>query len=340
MGSNYKNFSSTFCAEKISVQQVSVCAPKMHSQDRQQNDPQSTRSWKQSAQGWGPSLRKAEAWIHQYADLQFRVLGESLQEHKEKVNVSSDVPLLVIPSTQNQHIGQETVYVGVNEGSDSYGIRFYSDLGSLQEHELRRASEFVRHHPEGEILNVKMTECASLSWTRSSLAHDQAIKWSKAKVRVYSDSVLCLGKWRILQMHIEDEKVKWKNFNKLILTENYVEMMENRLCSSGIFSQDLRHWKSILRKERLERAKHWTRKFWRSNHLHVDVQRYWLGEKIKSGTMYFNCNSEQVKNCAKNFTQGHWTFLGLGSEKKWYGKSNDHPEGIWQDTANMMVGQF
>ena len=36
-------------------------------------------------------------------------------------------------------------------------------------------------------------------------------------------------------MHIEDEKVKWKNFNKLIFTEDYLELMENRLSSSGIF---------------------------------------------------------------------------------------------------------
>ena len=51
-------------------------------------------------------------------------------------------------------------------------------------------------------------------------------------------------------------------------------------------------------------------------------------------------NSEQVKNYAKKFTQGHWTFLGLGSEKKWCGKSNYFSEGKWQDTANMMVEQF
>ena len=49
-------------------------------------------------------------------------------------------------------------------------------------------------HNQAEILNVKMIECASPSWTRSSLAHAQAIKWSKAKVRVFSDLFLCLGK--------------------------------------------------------------------------------------------------------------------------------------------------
>ena len=36
-------------------------------------------------------------------------------------------------------------------------------------------------------------------------------------------------------------RVTWKNFNKLILSENCLELMENRSSSSGIFSQDLRH---------------------------------------------------------------------------------------------------
>ena len=45
-----------------------------------------------------------------------------------------------------------------------------------------------------EILNVKTIDCRSSCWTRSTLAHDQVKIWSKAKVRVYSDSVLCLGR--------------------------------------------------------------------------------------------------------------------------------------------------
>ena len=37
-----------------------------------------------------------------------------------------------------------------------------------------------------------------------------------------------------------------------------------------------------------------------------------------------NCgsNDEKVKNYAKRFSEGHWTFLGRGSEEKWYGSSN------------------
>ena len=60
-------------------------------------------------------------------------------------------------------------------------------------------SEFIQYHTEiildrsEEILNVHTIESASLSWTRSTLAHDQVIQWTQAKVHVDSDSVLCLG---------------------------------------------------------------------------------------------------------------------------------------------------
>ena len=43
-----------------------------------------------------------------------------------------------------------------------------------------------------EILNVESIGSEDPSWTRSTLLKDQAIKWTKTKVVVYSDSVLCL----------------------------------------------------------------------------------------------------------------------------------------------------
>ena len=51
-------------------------------------------------------------------------------------------------------------------------------------------------------------------------------------------------------------------------------------------------------------------------------------------------NSEQVKNYAKKFSQVHWTFLGLGSEKKWYGNTSYFLKGKWQATANLVVERF
>ena len=45
-----------------------------------------------------------------------------------------------------------------------------------------------------EIKNVSSIDAASPLWEKSTLLIDQAMKWAKARVYVYSDSVLCLGK--------------------------------------------------------------------------------------------------------------------------------------------------
>ena len=37
------------------------------------------------------------------------------------------------------------------------------------------------------------------------------------------------------------------------------------------------------------------------------------------------------------FSQGHWTFLGPGDEKKWYGTLSHTPERRWDSTATQMV---
>ena len=51
-------------------------------------------------------------------------------------------------------------------------------------------------------------------------------------------------------------------------------------------------------------------------------------------------NAEKVRNHAKGFLQGHWTFLGPRSEKKWYEGSSYPPKGQWDSTANEMVQRF
>ena len=43
---------------------------------------------------------------------------------------------------------------------------------------------------------------------------------------------------------------------------------------------------------------------------------------------------------AKRFGTGHWSFLGLGSEKKWYSISADSPQGEWERIAEKMMLEF
>ena len=48
-------------------------------------------------------------------------------------------------------------------------------------------------------------------------------------------------------------------------------------------------------------------------------------------------NAEKVKDYSVRFLPGHWTFLGPGSGKKWYGESSYSPNGEQNSTANKKV---
>ena len=52
-------------------------------------------------------------------------------------------------------------------------------------------------------------------------------------------------------------------------------------------------------------------------------------------------NAQEVADCyARRFSCGRWSFLGPGSEKKWYETCSDKPDGNWDRTAEMMMLQF
>ena len=42
---------------------------------------------------------------------------------------------------------------------------------------------------------------------------------------------------------------------------------------------------------------------------------------------------------AKNFGIGQWSFIGPGSEKKWYSAENS-PQGVWDNIADKMLLEF
>ena len=51
-------------------------------------------------------------------------------------------------------------------------------------------------------------------------------------------------------------------------------------------------------------------------------------------------NSKVVSILAKKFGIGQWSFIGPGSEKKWYSMEEDSPQGIWDNIAEKMLLEF
>ena len=49
--------------------------------------------------------------------------------------------------------------------------------------------------------------------------------------------------------------------------------------------------------------------------------------------MRFAFRIQKKSRCTMKFSQGHWTFLGLEDEMKWYGTLLHTREGKWNSTA-------
>ena len=109
------------------------------------------------SQGRGPSSRKAEAGIPQYADLGFRVLGQKSSKRRKgescRCTTSGD------PTTQSQPIKFGEYFCRHRLSQRFMGPDYTEIWEVLQEHELRRASEFVRHHPEVGTQTRRDSEC-------------------------------------------------------------------------------------------------------------------------------------------------------------------------------------
>ena len=150
------------------------------------------------------------------------------------------------------------------------------------------------------------------------LANDEAIKWAKARVFVYADSVLGLGETEEGSGAAE----KWKG--KL----EDIKMYSPYRDAVGIDGEAIElEWKKF-------------QDFFKIVHSSRDPERLDTEELPTEGTKSSSCqcsktscgsqlnrncisNAEKVNDYAKQFLPGHWTFLGPGSETTWYGGSHE-----------------
>ena len=102
---------------------------------------------------------------------------------------------------------------------------------------------------QDEISNVDTIHWEKHSWKYLSLIGDERIiNLQRAKVHVFSDSVLCLGK---IHQHPKANE-SWKDtigWITLKATETMVESVESRLNSSGTFSQDSPRCSSMVKSQ-------------------------------------------------------------------------------------------
>ena len=138
---------------------------------------------------------------------------------------------------------------------------------------------------------------------------EQAIKWTKARVYVHSDSVLCLGK-----QHGPEDAIKRWNDQVSALKMCYTFRELQGLDGDPIDFE----WKIFPGAKALDI-------------LHKNSSRpQKISDRIISMSMFNDIElerkdyedscartSRKIKEYASNFDDGHWAFLGPGEESKW-----------------------
>ena len=177
------------------------------------------------------------------------------------------------------------------------------------------------------------------SWTRLSLIDDEiVINLQRTKVYVFSDSVLCLGK--VLQ-HPESNEA-WKNRVAGIRSEKSYRDYDAINGESTEFEWNIfpgfttlqlcDKINDLLSNLGQTPATFTGRILFMSMFNDISCDR-------KDNKDECLRNAESVKVFARRFGIGQWSFIGPGSEKKWYSSENS-PQGAWDNIAEQMLLEF
>ena len=140
------------------------------------------------------------------------------------------------------------------------------------------------------------------SWTGSTLLHDQVIKWTKSKVHVYTDSVLCLGK---MQDHSGAKQKCTAQFEKFQQSNSFRAWL--RIDGDPIEFKE---------------------------NIFPDFTLLEIFQKIQKNLQ------DQVKNYGKIFSRGLWSFNDPKDEQSWYGTRTYKLQRKWNSIAAEMTGHF
>ena len=177
------------------------------------------------------------------------------------------------------------------------------------------------------------------SWTRLSLIDDEiVIKLQRTKVYVFSDSVLCLGK--VLQ-HPESNE-GWKNRVAGIRSEKSYRDYDAINGESTEFEWNIFPGFTTLqlcdKVNDLLSSIGQTPESFTGRILFMSMFNDISCDRKDNK---YEClkNAESVKVPARRCGIGQWSFIGPGSEKKWYSSENN-PQGAWDNIAEQMLLEF
>ena len=229
---------------------------------------------------------------------------------------------------------QPSVFMVKNYSDNWHSIKNSKDLTMKQMFDI---SEKLVSEQSDEIYGVKTINWENSSWKYLPLIGDeQVISLQRTKVYVFSDSVLCLGK-----IHENprantawEERLAWfksspeyRNLDRI--DGEPIEFEWN--IFPGFTTLQLSHKVQELLLRLGETPKNFTGRIIFMS-MFNDIS--WGSKDNKKEC---ESNAQLVSLFAKRFGAGQCSFLGPGSEKKWYSISEDSPQGEWDKMAEKML---
>ena len=201
-------------------------------------------------------------------------------------------------------------------------------------------SEKLVSEQSDEIYGVKTIDWENSSWKYLSLiGGEQVISLQRTKVYVFSDSVLCLGKIHENPQSNTawEQRLEWFKSTPEYRTSDRIdgEPMEFEWNIFPGFNtlQLIREVQELLLRLNETPENLTGRIIFMS--MFNDISWGSKDNKIECES-----NTQLVSLFARRFGAGQWSFLGPGSEKKWYSISEDSPQGEWDKIAELMMLKF
>ena len=187
-----------------------------------------------------------------------------------------------------------------------------------------------------EIKNVDKIHWKNYSWKQLSVIGDETvINLQRAKVYVFSDSVLCLGR---VHQHPETNEAWKKRIGWIITDRSYRDY-------DGINGEPTEfEWHIFPGFTTLELCGKVTDLLSRLGETPETVTRRIFMSMFNDISCDGKGNEEEcvanvkvVSILAKKIGIGQWSFIGPGSEKKWYSGEENSPQEIWDHIADKML---
>ena len=193
---------------------------------------------------------------------------------------------------------------------------------------------------QDEISNLETIGWEKHSWKYLSLIGDErVINLQRAKVYVFSDSVLCLGK---IHQH-PNANESWKNRIEWITTSQSYRDYDGISGEPTEFEWNIFPGFDTLQlygkvKDLLSRLGETPANF--TGRILFMSMFNDISNGTKDNERECLANAKVVSIYAKKFGIGQWSFIGPRSEKKWYSMEEDSPQKIWDHIAEKMLLEF